>query len=161
MTDQTQPDHDTADAAAGESVDTLAIQRFPEKIAVIRLAPGADIPEWAESSSLFSITATATETTLVCAGRNVPTKAQAVRGLIGFALDQRIAPTSVGVVMTLLAPMAEEDIAVFTFTTYDSTWVLVPSADAERATEAWRRQGHSVEQAVPVTPGSDRSTGKK
>ena len=49
------------------------LQQFPEKLAVVRLAPGAEIPQWAESSSLFSITATATETSLVCATRSVPT----------------------------------------------------------------------------------------
>ncbi|CAN5467216.1 hypothetical protein BH11ACT8_BH11ACT8_22600 [soil metagenome] len=152
-TDQTTPE---AGPETGQGTG-YKIQRFPEKIAVVRLPPGADIPDWAESSSLFSITATATETSLVCAGRNVPTKALATRGLIGFSLDEEVAPTSVGVVLALLGPMAEEDIAVYTFTTYDSTWVLVPSADADRAGEAWRRHGHTVDLAVPVKPSSQRA----
>ena len=42
--------------------DPYTLQQFPEKLAVVRLPPGAEIPPWAESSSLFSITATATET---------------------------------------------------------------------------------------------------
>ena len=62
------------------------LHQFPEKLAVLRLAAGADVPEWAESSSLFSITASATETSLVCAGRSVPTKVPGDRGLIGFTL---------------------------------------------------------------------------
>ena len=41
---------------------TVTLQQFPEKLVVARLAPGAEVPDWAESSSLFSVTATATET---------------------------------------------------------------------------------------------------
>lgn len=154
MTEETSDP--TPDQLPDQSPEQAAfkIQQFPEKIAVVRLPPGADIPEWAESSSIFSITATATETALVCAGRNVPAKVVGARGLIGFSLDQQLAPTSVGVVVALLSPLAEADISIFTFTTYDSTWVLVPSADVERAVEAWRRQGHTVDLAVPVTPQS-------
>lgn len=132
-------------------VTGLALEQFPEKLAVVKLAAGADIPAWAESSSIFSITATAHETSLVCAGRSVPTKAPAVRGLIGFALNRDGGPTDIGVVLSLLSPLADEGVNAVTFTTYGSVWVLVPSADVERATEAWRRRGHSVEPAVPVT----------
>src|SRR4029078_4152202 len=53
---------------------THTLQQFPEKLVVARLAPGAEVPDWAESSSLFSVTATAKETSIVCAGRSVPKK---------------------------------------------------------------------------------------
>ena len=158
MSDSTESTDSTETTAQPIDQAGFTIQQFPEKIAVVRLPPGADIPEWAESSSIFSITATATETALVCAGRNVPAKVVGSRGLIGFSLNQELAPTSVGVVVALLSPLAEADIAVYTFTTYDSTWVLIPVADVERAVEAWRRQGHTVDLAVPVKPTS-KSTG--
>ncbi|WP_170219322.1 ACT domain-containing protein [Nocardioides litoris] len=118
------------------------LHTYPEKIAVLRLAPGADVPEWAESSSLFSITATATETSVVCAGRSVPTKVPGDRGLTGFALADE-AP-SAGVLVELLTPLAEEGLSVHTVTTTTTVWVLVPATDAERAAEAWRRRGHTV-----------------
>ncbi|MGN6160484.1 MAG: hypothetical protein ACTHOG_02160, partial [Marmoricola sp.] len=51
------------------------IERYPETLAMVGLGAGADIPAWAESASIFSITATATETSLVCARRSVPRKA--------------------------------------------------------------------------------------
>jgi hypothetical protein len=41
---------------------SYALEQFPEKLAVVKLPAGAEIPTWAESSSLFSITATALET---------------------------------------------------------------------------------------------------
>ena len=52
------------------------LARYPESLAVVRLGPGAEIPTWAESSSVFSITATAVETSVVCAARSVPKKAR-------------------------------------------------------------------------------------
>jgi hypothetical protein len=36
------------------------LSRYPETLAVLKLGPGAEVPAWAESSSIFSVTATAT-----------------------------------------------------------------------------------------------------
>jgi hypothetical protein len=131
---------------------TFTLQEFPEKLAVVRLPAGSEIPTWAESSSLFSITATATETSLVCAGRNVPTKQVAQKGLTAFAVQGPLDFELVGVLAGLLVPLAEEEISVFTISTYDTDWILVPLKDAERAAEAWRRRGHTVVAAVPAQP---------
>jgi hypothetical protein len=131
---------------------TYTLQQFPEKLAVVRLPPGAEVPTWAESSSLFSITATATETSVVCAGRSVPTKVVAHRGLTAFAVQGTLDFALTGVLASLLAPLAEAEISVFTLSTYDTDWILVPATKADEAAEAWRRQGHTVAPAVPVTP---------
>ncbi len=126
------------------------IHQFPEKLAVLRLAAGADVPEWAESSSLFSITASSTETSLVCAGRSVPTKVPGDRGLTGFTLADPATSGTAGVLVDLLTPLAEDGVTVHVITTFSTVWVLVPATEVERATEAWRRRGHSVEPA-PVS----------
>ena len=128
----------------------FALQQFPETIAVVRLAPGAEVPEWAESSSLFSITATATETSLVCANRSVPGKARKAGPFTAFAVQGPLDLTMTGVLSALLAPLAEAEISVFTISTFDTDWVLVPVGDAEKAAEAWRSGGHTVTAAVPV-----------
>ncbi|WP_182526740.1 ACT domain-containing protein [Nocardioides dongkuii] len=148
-----QPDQPTDQPTEQQPAGpTYTLQQFPEKLAVIRLPPGSEVPAWAESASLFSITATATETSLVCAGRDVPTKTAARRGLTAFAVQGPLDPEDVGVLAALLVPLAEERIAVFTISTYDTDWVLLPVGDAERAAEAWRRRGHTVAIAVPVPP---------
>lgn len=144
------------------SSPTWSLDQFPETLAVVRLGPGAEIPTWAESSSIFSITATATETSLVCAARNVPAKARAHKPLTGFAVQGPLAADEVGVLLGLLGPLAEEGISVFTISTFDTDWILVPKNDAERAAEAWRRRGHTVAPAVPVDPKqAARAGGKK
>ena len=134
----------------------VVLEQFPEKLAVVRLGPGAEVPGWAESSSLLSVTATAHETSVVCARRSVPKKARqagpftafAVRGPLDFALT--------GVLATLLAPLAAARISVLTISTFDTDWVLVPVDDADRAAEEWRASGHQVVPAVPAEQGSRR-----
>ncbi|MDT0201533.1 ACT domain-containing protein [Nocardioides sp. AE5] len=137
------------------------LQQFPEKLAVVRLAPGAEVPAWAESSSVFSITATATETSLVCATRSVPTKVPSRRPLTAFAVQGPIDEEQYGVLAALLAPLAEEGISIFSLSTFDTDWILVPTGRVDDAIQAWRRRGHTVAAAVPVTPARQGSKPKK
>ena len=130
---------------------TYSLEQFPEKLAVVRLGAGTDVPAWAESSSLFSITATARETSLVCARRSVPRKAQQAGPFTAFAVEGPLDFTLTGILAELLQPLAEAEISVFTISTFDTDWVLVPAEDADRAAEEWRRHGHTVAPAVPVT----------
>ena len=112
------------------------------------------MPAWAESASLFSITATATETSVVCAGRSVPTKVVAQRGRSPPSRSQdaaRLRPRPASCV-ALLAPLAEEGISVFTVSTFDTDWILVPLDDADRAGRGVATTGHPSSAAVPVKP---------
>ena len=144
----------TSDQSEPVSVDdvaqTFTLEQFPEKLAVVRLGPGAEVPSWAESSSLFSVTATALETSVVCAMRSVPRKAKQAGPFIAFAVQGPLDFALTGVLSTLLLPLAAAEISVFTISTFDTDWVLVPINDAERAAEEWRRSGHDVALAVPV-----------
>lgn len=131
---------------------SFMLQQFPEKLAVVRLPPGAEVPEWAESSSLFSITATATETSVVCATRSVPTKVVSQKPFTAFAVQGPLDFEEYGVLAALLTPLAEAKVSVFTISTFDTDWILIPMGKVEAATEAWRRHGHTVAVAVPVIP---------
>jgi uncharacterized protein len=136
---------------------TYHLARYPESIAVVRLGPGAEIPEWAESSSVFSITATATETSVVCAARSVPAKARSDKPYTAFAVmpeqgsaDFDLSSGVTGVLVALLTPVADAGVSVFVQSTFDTDWILVPKKDADKAEEAWRRSGFEVTPAVPA-----------
>lgn len=135
----------------------MRLQRYPETLAVVRLGPGSEVPPWAESSSVFSITATARETSIVCAARSVPTKAVAQRPFTAFEVEGPLDLALTGVLADLLSPLAEAGVSVFTISTYDTDWLLVPGGEAERAAEAWQAAGHEVVAAVPVTPAGGTS----
>ena len=130
----------------------MKLSRYPETLAVVRLGPGTEVPKWAESSSLFSITATATETSIVCAARSVPKKSVHQRPLTAFEVEGPLDFALTGVLSELLAPLAAAEISVFTLSTFDTDWILVPGDKADAAAEEWRRSGHEVTAAVPAKP---------
>ena len=127
---------------AAEQVFTL--NQYPEKLIVASLAVGADVPDWAESASLFAIIATATETTVICAGRNAPKKVKQAGPFTAFAVAGELDFAMTGVLHGLLAPLAEAEISVFTISTFPTDWIMVPTEKADAAAEAWRRRGHTV-----------------
>jgi hypothetical protein len=131
------------------SEPTYTLNRYPETLAVVRLPAGAEMPAWAEASSILSITATATETSVVCAGRNVPTKTRHQKPFTAFEVQGPLDFALTGVLAGLLTPLAEAGISVFTLSTFDTDWILVPTAEADRAEEEWRRRGHETAPAVP------------
>lgn len=140
-----------SEAHAETTVETTThtLEIFPEQLAVVRLGPGAEIPTWAESSSLFSITATATETSLVCAKRSVPTKARQAGPFTAFRVQGVLDLALTGVLVSLLAPLAEARISVFSLSTFDTDWLLVPRGSVDAAVAAWTAVGHVVETAIP------------
>jgi hypothetical protein len=140
----------------------VKLNRYPETLAVVRLGAGTEVPAWAESSSVFSVTATATETSVVCAARSVPAKSVHQKPFTAFAVEGPLDFALTGVLVELLTPLAEAEISVFTLSTYDTDWILVPVADADRAAGEWQQRGHDVESAVPARPtGKSSSKGAR
>lgn len=133
-------------------MSTWTLHQYPEKLVVASLAAGADVPAWAESASVFAIIATATETTIVCAGRSVPKKVPQHGPFTAFAIAGELDFALTGVLHGVLAPLAEAGISVFTLSTYPTDWILVPTEKAEAAAEEWRRRGHDVTPAPVATP---------
>ena len=140
--------------AVSESV-AYTLHQYPEKMVVAGLPAGAEVPAWAESASLFSISATATETTVVCAGRSVPKKVKHEGPFTAFAVEGPLDFALTGVLHALLGPLAEAEISVFTISTYSTDWILVPIGKAEAAAEEWRRRGHTVTPAPVAAPGKN------
>jgi len=132
---------------------TYELIRHPDALAVVRLGPGADVPSWATASTLFSVTATAAETSLVCHASSVPTKARKEGPFVAFEVAGPLDFALTGVLHSLLGPLAEADVSVFTLSTFDTDWLLVHVAAADRADEAWTAAGHTVHRP---TPGSGR-----
>ena len=130
----------------------FTLHQYPEKLVVASLPAGSEVPDWAESASIFAIVATATETTMLCAGRSVPKKVKQHGPLTAFAVAGELDFALTGVLHGLLEPLAEAQISVFTISTFPTDWILVPTEKADDAAEAWRRRGHTVSVAPVVSP---------
>ncbi|HEX5985587.1 MAG TPA: ACT domain-containing protein [Nocardioides sp.] len=129
---------------------THTLIQHPDALAVVRLGPGSDVPSWATASTLFSVTATKTETSIVCHASTVPTKARREGPFVAFEVAGPLDFAETGVLSGLLAPLADAGISVFTLSTYDTDWILVKADAADAAAEAWTAAGHTL-----TTPTED------
>jgi hypothetical protein len=123
---------------------TYDLSRHRDALAVVRLPRGAQVPSWAAASTLFSVTATNDETSVVCHASSVPAKARKAGPYVAFEVSGPRDPALSGVLHTLLGPLADADVSVLTISTFDTDWILVAAAKADRAEAAWVSAGHTV-----------------
>jgi hypothetical protein len=137
--------------------DTYDLTRHRDALAVVRLARGSQVPSWASASTLFSVTATNDETSVVCHASSVPRTARKAGPFVAFEVTGPLDLALTGVLHRLLGPPAEARISVFTISTFDTDWILVPAAKADRAEEAWVLAGHTVHPPTssPPSPAED------
>lgn len=122
----------------------------PERLAIARLPPAADVPEWARGG-FVTITRTASELSVIAAQAHVPATALAARDKLAFGIVGVVPMTSVGILAALCHALAAARVPVFAVSTYDTDWLLVDAArfpDARRALEA---AGHAFEGSPPTS----------
>jgi hypothetical protein len=127
------------------------LTRHPDALAVVRLGRGAKIPGWAAASTLFSVTATNDETSVVCHASTVPAKARRQGPFVAFEVTGPLDFKLTGVLHALLTPLAEAEIPVFTLSTFDTDWILVQAGRADQAEQALTAAGHTVHPPLQST----------
>lgn len=122
----------------------LVFRPLPGKFAVCRLSASSAIPEWASRADFVSITRTSDELSIVCPQSAVPADVRYESGWRCFQLEGPIPFTEVGVLASLLAPLAAAGISVFAISTFDTDYVLVKEVNETAAREAWTASGHRL-----------------
>jgi hypothetical protein len=122
----------------------LALALFPGLFAVCRLPPESAVPAWVVGD-LASVTRTAGELSVVCRQGVVPDGARCERGWRCLGVVGTLDFSLVGVLASLLVPLAEAGVSVFCLSTFDTDYLLVKEEQVERALEALRTAGHSVQ----------------
>lgn len=126
------------------SISPLTLFLLPETFAVCRLPAGAALPPWATSGSLYAVTRTADELSIVCVQTQVPDgvvcqpgwRCLQVAGPLDFALT--------GVLASLAGPLAAAGVSIFAISTYDTDYLLLPGSALAGAVTALRNAGHTV-----------------
>jgi hypothetical protein len=113
-------------------------------LAVSKLASDSPLPGWALAGGFSSVTRTPAELSIVCAEDRVPAEVQAERGWACLELQGPIPFSMTGVLQAFLTPLAAAGISIFALSTYDTDWVLVPSAQLGQAIDALTAAGHEV-----------------
>ena len=119
---------------------TLVAGRY----AVCRLPAQAELPDWAHPEHLLSITWRAGETSIVCPERFVPPEVKAERGWRALEVSGPLDFELVGVLSSMLLPLAQAEVSVFVLSTYDTDLILIPEGQLERALSALGDAGHNV-----------------
>jgi hypothetical protein len=125
-------------------VKRLPLRLLPERFAVCRLEPGRAIPEPSRQASFFSVTCTPEELSIVCREADAPPGARQQTGFRAFRVEGPLDFSLVGVLESLLTPLAAAEIPVFAVSTYDTDYVLVREGDLEKARLALAGAGHDV-----------------
>ncbi|HXT38235.1 MAG TPA: ACT domain-containing protein [Chloroflexota bacterium] len=123
----------------------LRLRTLPGWFSVCRFAAGSPLPAWALDGTFSSITRTKDELSVVCAADVVPGWVQREDGWRCLMLLGPFPFNMVGILLSVLAPLAEAKVGVFALSTYDTDYVLVKDADLARALEALAEAGHTVE----------------
>ena len=122
---------------------SLDLILLPRTFAVCKLHADLPIPDWASVGSIFSITRTADELSIVCEESLVPEGVACERRWQCFRVAGTMPFSMVGVLASLVQPLAEAGVSVFAISTFDTDYVLVKAADVEKAQQALRQAGHT------------------
>ena len=121
----------------------MQLRTLPDSYAVVRLQPGAELPEWVDKGPFRSVTRTDARGVgrlprpRRAGGREASTAASTLLETMGphdFSLT--------GVISSLVVPLAEAEVPIFVISTFESDYVLVRSSDLARAADALEGAGH-------------------
>ncbi len=121
---------------------------LPESCAVCRLAADSPVPPWADCGGFASITRTAEELSIVCDVARVPAGVRREGGWRCLKVEGPLDFAMVGVLASLVAPLADAGVSVFAISTFDTDYLFVREGDLVAATAALRRAGHQVSGSV-------------
>jgi hypothetical protein len=126
----------------------------PQAVAVVRLPAGSPPPSWAFGDPLVSVTITSQETSVVCATSCLPDDLPGpVHGpLAAVHIEGTLEFSQVGVLVSLLRPLANGGIPVLTVSTFDTDWILLPSEKVAAAESLWRGAGYEIIDPMTENP---------
>ncbi len=120
----------------------LRFSLVPGAFAVCRLAPDAPVPDWALRNGFASVVRTADELSAVCPMADVPPGTKMEGPWICIKLEGPFPFDQVGVLTSVLDPLAAAGIPILALSTFDTDYVLVKAGQRDAATAALTKAGH-------------------
>lgn len=122
----------------------LSLSVMEKRLAACRFAPDAGVPEWAAQASFASVTRTAEELSIICDEDVVPVDVRCARDWRALKLEGPFDFALVGILASILQPLAREGISVLAVGTYDTDYVLIRAGQFERAIAVLAQAGHRI-----------------
>jgi uncharacterized protein len=130
---------------------TLELSLLPETFAICRLAPEAAVPEWATQGKFFSITRSSDELSVIAERALVPDRLRTNASWRVMKLHGPFDFSEVGVLASLLEPLAAAGVGVFTISTFDTDYLLVQSSQLREAVAGLRNAAHTVHEIKAIS----------
>jgi hypothetical protein len=122
----------------------LKFRWLPGPYAIVRLAPDANIPEWATKGDFLSITRTADDLSIVCPADKLPPDAHSTHHWACYKLEGPFAFSQTGILLSFIEPLSDNGVPIFAISTYDTDYVLVPEEFVGMAQRALDEAGHEL-----------------
>ncbi len=117
------------------------------EVGMAQLPAHASVPKWAledSESPFWSVTRTRDELCVICGFEDIPGSVSTVGPFTVFSIDGPLEHSLIGVLAGLLEPLSSAGISILAESTFDTDWILVPSAQADQAFTAWTQAGHRI-----------------
>ncbi len=117
--------------------EDVVLTILPERLGVCRFKNEMPYPDWLiKSGTFFSLTKTVDETSIVCREELIPADYPSEKGFRAFKVQGLLDFNVVGILASLLNPLAADGITVFVISTYDTDYILVKQENLEKAIRA-------------------------
>lgn len=120
----------------------MRLRLHSEEYVVARTHKGALRPRMDEG--LFASICGLDGNTIVCRYGNEPIEADIERGWRAIQVDESMGFGEIGVIASIVGPLAAAGVAVFVISTFSTDWVLVKEAAIGLASETLRATGHQI-----------------
>jgi uncharacterized protein len=125
----------------------LNLSVLPGGYAVLRFAQDAGIPSWATRGEFFSVTRSEEELSVVCPQENLPVGERAEKEWRVLKVHGPFSFDEIGVLASLVQPLANEQVSVLAISTFDTDYLLVQSDGLQKAILTLRDAGHRIVEA--------------
>ena len=122
---------------------SLRLSILDLRLAVCRLATRT-VPGWTTRGDFFSVTRTPDELSVVCPEDGVPHGVRREGGWRALEVEGPLEFSLVGVLSSVVTPLAGAGVSIFAVSTYDTDYVLVKDEQLDLAVAALRARGHEV-----------------
>ncbi len=119
----------------------------PGEYAICRLLPSEPVPPWAGSIGFSAVVRTDEELSILCAAPLVPSGVRAEHGWRMLKLAGPFPFGAVGILASVLTPLAAAGISSLAVATFDTDYLLVKADQLDDACRAIESAGHTVRRA--------------
>jgi hypothetical protein len=122
----------------------LRLHLLKDTYAVAQLPAAASVPPWADGEGLVCIARTDEELSILCLQERVAGGNKAEPGWRCLKLQGPFEFTLTGILASILNPLADANIGIFAFSTFNTDYVLVKDTQLEKAIAVLESAGHWI-----------------